>query len=105
MFQPNEIRAIEGFNSMTVEEIIARGGAVGQGMKNNPHFTKRPVDPDEILAAVASLAAANVEALDGSKKAIADRDVKWKIVINMLREQVRYVETHCDNDMSIFLSS
>src|SRR5207244_3665481 len=52
-----------------------------------------------------SLSALLAEALDGSKKLIAEKNKELHAVIKMLRALGRYVELNCKDDMAIFKSS
>ena len=56
-------------------------------------------------AAIDSFAAAVDAALDGGKKAIAERNRQQDVVIKMLRQLARYVEIASKDDITMFLSS
>jgi hypothetical protein len=64
-----------------------------------------PLDLATLKAALDAFSAAIAEALDGGKKAIAERRKQRVIVIKMLRLLARYVEFACKDDMAIFETS
>jgi hypothetical protein len=64
-----------------------------------------PVDLATLKANIESFHALIVEALDGSRKVIAQKNKQREAVIKMLRLLGRYVEVTSDGDMAIFTSS
>jgi Fibronectin type III domain len=105
MAEPKPIRASDGFSRVLDLDVLARGQAVLTGLSGNPAYEHPPVDLAVLKAALDSYSAAIAEALDGSKRAIADRNKRRQEVITMLRLLARYVETACKNDVAIFASS
>ena len=96
------------FNSKTdPKAVLSRGTAVCTGLTNNPAFTNPPppVDVAAFKSALDGLSVAIADALDGGKKAIAEREHKKEVVIKMLRRLAHYVEAHCQDDINILLSS
>ena len=62
-------------------------------IKDNPAFTLNlPFDIAVFKTAIDGYAAAVNEALDGSKKAIAERNRQREVVIKMLRQLAHHVE-------------
>jgi hypothetical protein len=100
-----KIRPLEGYSTMTDADVIQRGTAVVTGLTGNSNFQGLPVDPAALKADVDSLSTLVSEALDGSKKVIAQKDKQREIVIKKLRLLGRYVEVNCDGDMAKFTSS
>jgi len=105
MSEPKQIRASDGFSRVLDLDVVARGHAVLNGLSGNPAYEHPPVELAVLKAALDSYSAAIAEALDGSKKAIADRNKRRREVITMLRLLGRYVEVTCKNDLAIFASS
>jgi hypothetical protein len=96
------------FNSKTDPKLVlSRGSAVYAGLKDNPAFTNPPptVDLTALKSALDDLSAWIGNALDGGKKAIAERNHKQEVVVKMLRQLAHYVEANCKDDINIFLSS
>ena len=96
------------FNSKTdPKTVLSRGTAVFAGLTDNPAFTTPPppVDLTAFKPALDALSAAIGDAMDGGKKAIADRDQKKQVVVRMLRQLAHYVEANCKDDINILLSS
>ena len=108
MSKPKKIKPIkplEGYTAMSDHDVAARGTAVQTGMTGNPNFTVPPVDLATLKANIESFLALISEALDGSKKVIAQKDKQREAVVKMLRLLGRYVEVTSNGDMAIFTSS
>ena len=58
-----------------------------------------------LKSAIDALAAANAAALDGGKKALAQKAHAKEIVMKLLEQLAVYVQANCKDDMTIFLSS
>ena len=86
-------------------DVVSRGATVANRLKENPNFPSPPVRPQDLEAAVDSFSTLIAEALDGSKKVIAQKNNQRETVVAMLRLLGRYVEVTCKNDMAIFTSS
>lgn len=74
-------------------------------MTGNSNLSTPPVDLATLKANIESFHALIVEALDGSRKVIAQKNKQREAVIKMLRLLGRYVEVTSDGDMAIFTSS
>src|SRR5437016_10524250 len=108
MSKPNKnkpIKPLEGYTVMSDDDVVSRGMAVEIGLTGNSHFLALPVDLATLKATVESFHALTVEAQDGSRKVIAQKDKQREAVIKMLRLLGRYVEVTSDGDMAIFTSS
>ena len=73
------LRPIIDFNSKTdPKTVLSRGTAVFAGLTDNPAFTSSPppVELTTFKSGLDALSAAIGDAMDGGKKAIADRDQK-----------------------------
>ncbi|HEY2379994.1 MAG TPA: fibronectin type III domain-containing protein [Terriglobia bacterium] len=58
-----------------------------------------------MLAANQALSAANSAALDGGRKAVAQRDHAKEVVVKLLDQLAKYVQGNCQDDVTILLSS
>jgi hypothetical protein len=105
MSNVRQIRAVLGFSKFNNEALVSRASAISAGMANNQAFPNPPVGAEALKAAVDAYSAAIADALDGSKRAAADRDKKRVELIEMLRHLASYVERECKGDVTIFLSS
>ena len=108
MSKPNKnkpIKPLEGYTAMSDDEVISSGMAVVTGLTGNSNFPTPPVDLATLNANIESFHALTVEALDGSRKVIAEKDKQREPVIKMLRLLARYVEVTSDGDMAKFTSS
>jgi hypothetical protein len=99
------IRPLEGYTSMTDADIIARATAVVTGMTGNSNFPNPPVDLVAFKTDIDSLSALIPQAMDGSKKIIAEKNKQRQVVIKPLRLLGRFVEVHSNGDEAIFKSS
>ena len=105
MTKTKTIKPVEGYGKMADGEVVSCGAAVNNGLTGNLNFTNLPVDLAALKAGIDSLSALMAEALDGSKKVIAQKNRQREAVIRMLRLLGRYVEVNCKDDMAIFKSS
>src|SRR5438045_2995297 len=101
----NLIKPLEGYTVMSDEDVESRGMAVVTGLTGNSNLSTLPVDLATLKANIESFHALMVEALDGSRKVIAQKNKQREAVIKMLRLLGRYVEVISDGDMAIFTSS
>lgn len=100
------IRARLGFSRSKDGDILIRAHAVKDGAYANPrNFPKPPVSFDDFSAAVEKLNAAIAGALDGGRKAHAEKQGCRKTMVHMLMEVGHYVEAASRDDMEAFLSS
>ena len=93
------------FGKLPDAGLLSRGYAVAAGIPGNPAYTNPPVDPTVLKAALDKFSVAITEALDGGKKAIAERKKQRGAVLTMLRKLAHYVEANCNNDMPTLISS
>src|SRR5260370_23047617 len=105
MSQSKRIRPLEDYGKGTDADVVARGTAVATAFPGNPNFPNPPVDPAALKKGVDTLSALMAEALDGSKKVIAQKKKQKQAVIHMLRLLGPYVECTCKGDMAIFMTS
>ena len=98
------IQASLAFTQLTVAELLSFLNAVYARMKDNPAFTVNlPFDMATFKAAIDAFASALDAALDGSKKATAERNHQRAVVIKMLRQLAHYVEAASKDDVAVFL--
>jgi len=105
MSKAKTIRPLDGFTGVPDADVVSRGIAVHTGMTGNSNFPSPPVDLTAFKTGIDSLSALIAEALDGSKKVVAEKNKQRHAVIKMLRLLGRYVEVNCKDDMAIFKSS
>src|SRR5689334_20006311 len=100
-----KIKPLEAYDNMSDHDVVVRGTAVQTGMTGNSNFQNPPVDLAALKTNIESYSALISEALDGSKKEIAQKDKQREAVIKMLRLLARYVEVQSNGDMAVFTSS
>jgi len=100
------IKAITGFTKTAPAELLARAAAVLAGVYTNPNdYPMPPIAGADFKTDVDAYSAKITAALDGGKKAIAERNHQGEVVIKALRKLGHYVEASCKEDMTIFLKS
>ncbi len=99
------IKAMLGFAKTAVADVLARANAVYNGMNGDADYSNPPVDMATLKGAIDILSSKITAALDGGKKAIAERAHQAEVVIKILRQLGHYVEANCKDDMTTFLKS
>src|SRR5215831_11998120 len=99
------IRVALNISRQLPEQILALGNTVLKGLTGNVNFPTPPVELGVFKTALDALASYIVDAKDGSKKAMAQRDKQGAEVLRMIRALSMYVELNCKEDMNIFLTS
>ena len=84
------------------EGVVSRATAIQTNMTGNVHFPSPPADLAALKTSIDTLSALIAQALDGSKKVIAQKHKQRDVVIRMLRMLGRYVEVASNGDMAIF---
>ena len=100
-----EIKAIDGFSRVANGVVVSRATNIQTAMTGNPNFPNPPVDLAALKTAIETFSALIAEALDGSKKVIAQRNNQRAVVIQMLKLLGRYVTVTSNGDMAIFQTS
>jgi len=103
--KPKKIKPIDGFSNVSDADVVARGTNIQTCMTGNANFPNPPVDMATLKAVIESFSALIAQALDGSKKVIAEKNKQREAVTKMLRLVGRYVEVTCKDDMAIFQTS
>jgi hypothetical protein len=99
------IKPLESYGRMSDGEIVTTSTAVQTGMNGNSNFPNSPVDLAVLKTDTDKLSALMAEALDGSKKVIAEKNNQRSAVVLKLRLLGRYVEVTSKNDVAVFQSS
>jgi len=106
MAKVKPIKASLGFKKVSANDVAARGNAVLAGVyADKDDYPNPPIDQATLKSQLDTLSAAISAALDGGKKAIAEREHQKEVVIKSLRQIGHYVEENCKEDMNIFLKS
>jgi hypothetical protein len=105
MSNPKEIKAIDGFSRVADGDVVSRATNIQVAMTGNGNFPNSPVDMAALKTAIETFTALIAEALDGSKKVIAQKNKQRAAVIKMLKLLGRYVQVTSDGDMAIFQTS
>jgi hypothetical protein len=86
-------------------DVLKRISAMQTDMTGNSNFPNPPVDMAAFKTAVEAFASLITEALDGSKKVIAQKNKQREAVVKMARLLGRYVEVTSNGDLAIFQTS
>jgi hypothetical protein len=100
-----KIKPVEGYSKMPNPQVITRALGVYTGLNGNLNFTTLPVALTDFKAQIDSVSALMAEAIDGSKKVIAELNKQMRALIKMMRALGRYVELNCKDDIAIFKTS
>ena len=105
MTKVKKIKAIDGFSNVSDGDLVSRATNIQTEMTGNTNFPTPPVDLATLKAAIEALAALIAQALDGSRKVIAQKHKQREAVIHMLQLLGRYVSLTSNGDMAIFQTS
>jgi hypothetical protein len=106
MTQSKPIKASLGFKKTSAGGVVARANAVLGGVfAAKDEYPTPPVNQATLKAQIDALSAGITAALDGGKKAIAEREHQKEVVIKSLRQLGHYVEENSKDDMPTFLKS
>jgi len=99
------IRVSFRFGKMIDGELVSRVESIVNGMTNSPSFSKPPVDLAALKTLLTSFSAALTAALDGGKKAIAEKNHLRGEILKQVKLLGHYVELVSNNDITTLLSS
>src|SRR5712691_6412051 len=100
------IKTLGDYKKKSPTENLAYANAVHSGIFTDPaDYPTPPVDEATFKGAIDTLSAKITAALDGGKKAIAERNHQEQVVIKMMRKLGRYAEEACKDDLTTFLKS
>src|SRR5438105_3734639 len=99
------IRAGIPLSTATDGGVVSVGQSAFKGLSGNAAFTITPVDLNVFKTDLDSFSAAIGLALDGGKKAIAEKHRLRDLVVKELRLLGHFVEAASNDDMTTFLSS
>src|ERR1051326_450544 len=105
MDKPKVIHLRLGFARLSDADLLSRLTSVHDSMAGNAAFPNPPVDPGVFKAALDAFSAAIAEALDGGKKAVAERHNRRQIAVEMAVLLGRYVQITSKNNLATLLSS
>lgn len=106
MTQAKPIQASLRLSKMAAGDVLARANAVVDGLyAAKDAYPNPPIDKPALQGQIESVSAALTAALDGGRKAIAERKHEMEVLRKFLRELARYVEANCKDDMPTFLLS
>jgi hypothetical protein len=99
------IEAVLGLSKLPPAELLQEATAVYTGTNGNPAFPNPSVDMAVLKTDIDNFSSAITAALDGGKKAIAERNRLAEVLIKTLRQLGKYVEIASKDDMTTLLSS
>jgi hypothetical protein len=104
------IKAVLGLRRDTAGVVLSTSTHIFTEIYNSANFMPPqapapPVDPAILKSANDALASAIGAAVDSGKKAIALRNARKEVVINLLTQLAHYAEANCKDDLAIFISS
>ena len=105
MSKLKQIKASLATGKILDADLVSRFNAVCTGMTGNPAYPNPTVDLANFKSAIDRYTASIADALDGSKKAIVERDKQREALVKIFQFLGHYVEHHCKDDMATFVSS
>ena len=105
MSKTKKIKPIDGFSGVADADVVTRATNIQTALTGNANFPNSPVDLAALKTAIETFSALTAQALDGSKKVIAQKNKQREAIIKMLRLLGRYVEVTSNGDMAIFQTS
>src|SRR5256884_8061906 len=105
MKKPKKINPLDGFSNAADADVVSRCTTFHTSMPGNPNFPNPPVDLAGLKTAIDAFSALIAQALDGSKKVIAEKNKQREVVVKMVRLLGRYVEVTSNGDMAVFQTS
>jgi hypothetical protein len=105
MSKPKEIKPIDGFANVADADVVSRAANIQTQMTGNTNFPNPPADLAALKTAIDAFSGLIAQALDGSKKVIAQKNKQRLVVTKMLKLLGRYVEVTSNGDMAIFQTS
>jgi hypothetical protein len=106
MAKTKPIKALLNLKKSTANDVINRGNAVLGGVfVDKDDYPNPPVDQATLKTELDALSTGITAALDGGKKAVAEREHQKEVVIKSLRQLGHYAEAACKDDMPTFLKS
>ncbi len=104
--QTKTIKVFGGYYQKSPTENLSYATAVHSGIYADPvDYPTPPVDEATFKTGIDTLSTKITVALDGGKKAIAERNHQVEVVKKMTAELGHYVEGACKGDMPTFLKS
>ena len=100
-----DIQVRRGYTKMPHSDFWALLLRLFQGLLNNPHFPKPPVDLALFKAKIDEYQAAITATMGGARLSFAVRDSLREDLMTMLLQLVGYVESESHNDPAIFATS
>src|SRR5881397_806455 len=98
MTTPKKIKPLDGFSNVSDADVVSRCTNILTSMTANPHSPNPPVDLAALNTAIDTFAELIAQALDVSKKVIAEKNKQREVVIKMVRLLGRYVEVTANGD-------
>jgi hypothetical protein len=106
MAKTKPIKASLGLNKSTANDVLNRGNVVlGAIFTDKDDYPNPPVDQATLKTQLDALSTGITAAVDGGKKAIAEREHQKEAVIKSLHQLGHYAEAACKDDMPTFLKS
>src|SRR5882724_6006672 len=104
--KPTPIKALGGYEKKSPVENLACANSIHSAIYADPEdYPTPPVQEATYKGAIDTLATKITAALDGGKKAIAERNHQEQVVIKMMRQLAHYAEQACKDDLTTFLKS
>ena len=102
---PTKIKAKLGLHDASDVDVVKSLMTAHNGLLKNSAYSALPVDLPTFKAGIDRFSALIIDAEDGGKKAISEKDKQRGVVIKMYTQLGHYVEGACNDDLATFNSS
>jgi hypothetical protein len=99
------LRVALPFARLSDDALVSRLKSVHDAMKDNPSFPNPPQDLAAFQTDINNFGQIVAEALDGSKRAIAEKQRQRHAIIKVAEALGHYVQANCDDDRATMTSA
>jgi hypothetical protein len=99
------IKTSRSFGRASDLDVSKRAGSVIKGLTGNKDLAEPPVTPTQLATLKKTFDDAVIAADKGGSLATAQKDAARMALVTALNKDASYVDIHCDEDMTIVLSS
>jgi hypothetical protein len=100
-----KITPLLNFSRMSDADLLTSLHTVYNSMNGNPSYTNPIVDMATFKTNIDSFVTLVADAADGGKRAISAKNKQRHLVVKMLEQLGRYVQSTCNDDPAIFSTS
>src|SRR5262245_58108322 len=100
-----KLKALLSLLRLPDDSFVSRLNALHDSIAGNPAYPNPPVNLADFKTAITNYGASVIAALDGGKRALAEKRKQRELVVKMVEQLAHYVEANCNDDAATFTSS